>query len=265
MTQEINSQTGGSFPEMNTSKIVDIFQQSYDEDHEPIGSQHLTFSLGEEFYAVDILCVQEIRAWESVTRIPNTPDYIKGVINLRGSILPVIDMRQYFLLEDIQYLDTTVVIVIAIDMGEREIQVGIVVDMVSDVIRFTEEEINEPPKYGDDVKGDFIKGLITASISENVVNFMETLDHSDDKEETGNNQTVSQQLDISARASTTSASTKSTSRKKEKSNSDEDSGNSNVNKMNRVEARDCMVMLLDTTSIGSLIIDKEIFDELETA
>jgi len=219
MSQQINNGTASDLSAKDTSKIVDIFQQSYDDDHEPVGSQHLTFSLGEELYTVDILCVQEIRAWEEVTRIPNTPDYIKGVINLRGSILPVVDLRQYFELDDIKYLETTVVIVIAIEFKDREIQVGIVVDMVSDVIRFTEEEINSPPQFGDDKKADFITGLVTANISENVINFMDVMDAANND----NDAAVKKETSIVKAGAT----------------------------------KECMVMLLDTKAIGILVIGEQ--------
>lgn len=218
----MNNETASDLSVKDTSKIVDIFQQSYDDDHEPVGAQHLTFSLGEELYTVDILCVQEIRAWEEVTRIPNTADYIKGVINLRGSILPVVDLRQYFDLDDIKYLETTVVIVIAIEVAEREIQVGVVVDMVSDVIRFTEEEINSPPQFGEDKKSDFITGLVTASISENVINFMDVMD-------AANNSIDGDKKESSFVKSQSKAG----------------------------EAKECMVMLLDTSAIGMLVIGEQ--------
>lgn len=221
MSQQINSGAASELSAKDSSKIVDIFQQSYDDDHEPVGTQHLTFSLGEELYTVDILCVQEIRAWEEVTRIPNTPDYIKGVINLRGSILPVIDLRQYFDLDDIKYLETTVVIVIAIEIEDREIQVGVVVDMVSDVIRFTEEEINAPPQISDDKKSKFITGLVTASISENVINFMNVMDAANNDTEDSVKKEPASMVKTKSKADAT---------------------------------KESMVMLLDTKEIGVLII-----------
>ncbi len=152
------------------SQMVDMFQQMHTEDHQPSGEQYLSFTLGNEIYAIDILCVQEIRAWESITRIPNTPEYIKGVINLRGSIVPVIDLRQYFNIGNIEYLTTTVVIVITINDQQKLRQVSIVVDAVSDVIRVTHEEINPPPNYGNGIKAAFIKGLITADVNNNMNN-----------------------------------------------------------------------------------------------
>jgi len=229
MDSENMSQMSADMSAADTSKIVDIFQQSYDHEHEPTGSQHLTFSLGEELYAVDILCVQEIRAWEEVTRIPNTPAYIKGVINLRGSILPVVDLRQYFDLDKVNYFETTVVIVITINVGDRDIQVGIVVDMVSDVIRFTEEEINEPPAFGDDKKSDFITGLVTASISENVINFMDVMDAAENDGKECDDDSVNKKTVASS------------THKKAKAGS----------------AKECMVMLLDTRSIGELIVGEK--------
>ncbi|MHB8912822.1 MAG: chemotaxis protein CheW, partial [Lysobacter sp.] len=93
--------------------------------------EYLTFALGEEEYGVDILKVQEIRSYDAVTRLPDAPDYIKGVINLRGTIVPVIDMRLKFRLARADYNDLTVMIVLSV--ADRV--VGMVVDSVSDVVR----------------------------------------------------------------------------------------------------------------------------------
>ena len=93
--------------------------------------EYLTFALGDEEYGVDILKVQEIRSYDVVTRLPDAPDYIKGVINLRGTIVPVIDMRLKFRLARADYNDLTVMIVLSV-AGRV---VGMVVDSVSDVVR----------------------------------------------------------------------------------------------------------------------------------
>jgi purine-binding chemotaxis protein CheW len=106
--------------------------------------EFLTFTLGSEEYAIDILKVQEIRGYEAVTRIANTPDFIKGVINLRGVIVPIVDMRIKFALGEVLYNDFTVVIIL--NIGRRVI--GIVVDGVSDVVTMSEEEIRPAPELG---------------------------------------------------------------------------------------------------------------------
>ncbi|MCF6324499.1 MAG: chemotaxis protein CheW [Gammaproteobacteria bacterium] len=122
--------------------------------------QYLTFILAGEEYGVDILRVQEIKGWDSVTPIPNTPNYIKGVINLRGTIVPIIDLRHRFALEEIPYGATTVVIVlkVASDNGNRTM--GIVVDAVSDVYNVSAEEMKSPPDFGT-ISIDYVKGLAT--------------------------------------------------------------------------------------------------------
>lgn len=125
------------------------------------GYQYLTFILANEEYGVDILRVQEIRGWESVTPIPNTPDYIKGVINLRGTIVPIADLRIRFGMEPMEYGPTTVVIVLRVEAEGRTRDMGIVVDAVSDTYNVKEEDMKEPPDFGSVISIDFVKGLAT--------------------------------------------------------------------------------------------------------
>lgn len=122
-------------------------------------SQYLTFLLAGEIYGVNILRVQEIKGWTPVTRIPNTPGHIKGVINLRGTIIPVIDLRMRFNLEQTEYTKFTVVIVLSIQDGGNKRVVGIVVDGVSDVLDVDSKEIKPTPDFGTAVNTDFISGL----------------------------------------------------------------------------------------------------------
>ena len=96
--------------------------------------QYLTFSLAGEEYGVDILGVQEVKVWTDVTELPNTPAYIKGVLNLRGVIVPIIDLRARFNLPGIEYTETTVIVVLKLRVDNREKVIGIVVDAVSDVL-----------------------------------------------------------------------------------------------------------------------------------
>lgn len=126
------------------------------------GNQYLTFMLAGEEYGVDILRVQEIKGWDTVTKIPNTPEYIRGVINLRGTIVPIIDLRLRFNLEYLEYGTTTVVIVVKVmsDNG-KERTMGIVVDAVSDVYNISNDEFREAPDFGTAVDTDFVKGLST--------------------------------------------------------------------------------------------------------
>ena len=115
----------------------------------------LVFVLGKEEYGVDILKVQEIRGYEKVTPIPSAPDYLKGVMNLRGFIVPIIDMRIKFRLPDVRYDSFTVVVILRI--AGRVI--GLVVDGVSDVVRFADSEVKPAPQLGSVVDGSFIAGI----------------------------------------------------------------------------------------------------------
>ena len=122
--------------------------------------EFLTFTLGSEEYAIDILKVQEIRGYDAVTKIANTPDYIKGVINMRGVIVPVVDMRLKFHLGNATYDQFTVMIIL--NLGQRI--VGMVVDSVSDVIALSPEEIRPAPDFGSTFDTQYLIGL--ASVGE---------------------------------------------------------------------------------------------------
>ncbi|WP_019142883.1 chemotaxis protein CheW [Noviherbaspirillum massiliense] len=119
--------------------------------------ESLAFRLGGEEYGINILKVQEIRGYEAVTRIANAPDFIKGVINLRGVIVPIIDMRIKFQLGTPSYDQFTVVIIL--NIGDRVI--GMVVDSVSDVITLTSEQIKPAPEMGTALNTNYITGLGT--------------------------------------------------------------------------------------------------------
>jgi purine-binding chemotaxis protein CheW len=123
----------------------------------------LTFFLAGEEYGVDILRVQEIKGWDAVTNIPNTPEYIRGVINIRGSIVPIIDMRLRFKLEKKEYDATTVVIVLNVKSrsGKKDRTMGIVVDAVSDVYNVPDDEVKAAPDFGSAVDTAFVTGLAT--------------------------------------------------------------------------------------------------------
>lgn len=124
-------------------------------------AQFLTFILGKEEYGVDILRVQEIRGWHTVTRVPNAPDYILGVLNLRGTIVPIIDMRMRFHLENVEYNPVTVIIVLSVKSENGTHVFGVVVDGVSDVLDVMPNDIKPTPELGGAVNTDFISGLAT--------------------------------------------------------------------------------------------------------
>ena len=140
---------------MQTESVVMTDVEMADTD------QFLTFMLAGEEYGVDILSVQEIKGWDAVTTIPNTPEYLLGVINLRGTIVPIIDMRIRFGLDKREYGPLTVVIVLKVDYGERERTIGIVVDGVSDVYNVPEPDIKPSPDLGSTVDTEFVLGLAT--------------------------------------------------------------------------------------------------------
>uniref|UniRef100_A0A6V7KCH2 Chemotaxis protein CheW n=1 Tax=Bracon brevicornis TaxID=1563983 RepID=A0A6V7KCH2_9HYME len=122
---------------------------------ETVGQEFLIFTLGDEEYGVDILNVQEIRCYDQVTRIANTPSFIKGVTNLRGVIVPIVDLRIKFAQQEVDYDDNTVVIVL--NLGRRV--VGIVVDGVSDVLSLTADQIRPAPEFAVTLSTEYLTGL----------------------------------------------------------------------------------------------------------
>ena len=119
--------------------------------------EYLTFTLGDEEYGIDILNVQEIRGYDAVTKIANSPEFIKGVINMRGVIVPIIDMRLKFQLGTVEYNQFTVVIILHIS-GRV---IGMVVDGVSDVVALRPEQIRPAPEFGAVLDTAYIDGLAT--------------------------------------------------------------------------------------------------------
>ncbi|HTS84904.1 MAG TPA: chemotaxis protein CheW [Usitatibacter sp.] len=117
----------------------------------------LVFVIGKEEYGVDILKVQEIRGYDKVTALPSAPDFLKGVVNLRGTIVPVIDMRIKFKLPDPRYDSFTVVVILK--LSSRVI--GIVVDAVSDVVRLAAADVKDPPRLGSVVDSSYLTGVAT--------------------------------------------------------------------------------------------------------
>ncbi|MEQ2356634.1 chemotaxis protein CheW [Pseudoalteromonas piscicida] len=123
-------------------------------------TQFLTFMMAGEEYGMDILAVQEIRGWEEVTAIPNAPKYVNGAINLRGTIVPIIDLRVRFGLPQIEYGALTVVIVVSVVIKEATKIMGLVVDAVSDVYSINEETAKDVPDFQDSENSQFVQGLV---------------------------------------------------------------------------------------------------------
>lgn len=119
------------------------------------GSQYLTFQLGDELYGVDILRVQEIKGYTTVTKIPNTPPHIKGVLNLRGTIVPIVELRTKFGMPAIDYTMFTVIVVVVV----QDRIMGLVVDSVSDVLNIDKKDIQPPPQFGAKVDVSVLTGI----------------------------------------------------------------------------------------------------------
>jgi purine-binding chemotaxis protein CheW len=136
---------------------------SHDVNPKCTGGEFLSFTLGGEEYGVEILRVQEIRGYDSVTAIAHAPDFVKGVINLRGTIVPIVDLRIKFALGSASYDEFTVVIILSV--ADRVI--GVVVDGVSDVISLQPEAVQPPPQLGRVVDTDYILGM--GSRDENMI------------------------------------------------------------------------------------------------
>lgn len=138
-------------------------------DHQ---NEYLTFIVANEEYGVDILCVQEIRVLNQLTELPNKPDYIKGVINLRGTIIPIIDLRVRFKKPELTAQHKTVVIILKQHDSNSSGCLGIIVDSVAEVYNFSPHDINDAPSFGSQIDHCFIKGL--ASVEKKLVVLLDT-------------------------------------------------------------------------------------------
>ncbi len=144
-------------------KDLDTIQDQI-EQSDAADDQILSFVLGGEEYGVDILRVQEIKGWETTTAIPNSPKYVMGVINLRGSVVPIVDLRVRFSLENVTYNDSTVVIIVrAQDENGSQKIIGLVVDGVSDVYSMNRAELQSAPNMSGTINTDYVNGLATVS------------------------------------------------------------------------------------------------------
>ena len=121
--------------------------------------KYLTFSLDKEEYGISILKIKEIIGMMAITPVPQTPRFVKGVINLRGKVIPVIDLRLRFGMEEIEYTERTCIIVVEIAGQSGTVLIGIVVDAVSEVLSIKGEEIEETPTFGTTLNTDYILGM----------------------------------------------------------------------------------------------------------
>jgi len=121
--------------------------------------KYLTFVLGSEEYGLEILKVREIIGYMDITAVPQTPEHIKGVINLRGQVIPVIDLRAKFGMETTETTDQTCIIVVEITQGSSKFNTGIIVDHVQEVLDIAGDDIEDAPQFGSNVNTDFILGM----------------------------------------------------------------------------------------------------------
>jgi len=127
--------------------------------HSELAGRYLTIALGDEQYGIEILKIQEIIGVPNITTVPRTPDYIKGVINLRGKIIPVLDLRLKVGIEERAYDKKTCVVVVTMEVEEETIAVGVIVDTVLEVVTLTASDVKDSPDYGNSLDASFILGM----------------------------------------------------------------------------------------------------------
>ena len=145
---------------------------SDDRTYEPVDleGKYLTFNLMDEFYGVSVDWILQIIAIPSITKIPKTPVFVRGVINLRGKIIPVVDLRIKFMLPEKEYDARTSIIIIKIKTDRGEVNIGIIVDKVIEVLDINENEIEKTPAFGTNVEMKFIHGM--AKVKQKVVSLL---------------------------------------------------------------------------------------------
>lgn len=124
-----------------------------------VEGKYLTFALGHEEFGLEILKVREIIGYMNITAVPRTPDFVKGVINLRGQVIPVVDLRMKFCMSEAEVTEQTCIIVVETQTQNRKFQTGIIVDNVSEVLDISAQNIEEAPQFGSTVSTDFILGM----------------------------------------------------------------------------------------------------------
>ena len=137
-------------PQDNTQVAEDIMKKE---------SKFLTFSLANEEYGIVIQKIKEIIGMMPITSVPQTPEFVKGVINLRGKVIPVMDLRRRFGMETIDYTERTCIIVVEVDSQTSTVMMGIVVDSVSEVLNIKGDDIEETPTFGTRLNTDYILGM----------------------------------------------------------------------------------------------------------
>ncbi|MFA5864561.1 MAG: chemotaxis protein CheW [Phycisphaerae bacterium] len=123
------------------------------------GGKYLTFSLADQEYGIGILKVREIMGMLPITAVPQAPDFVRGVINLRGKVIPIVDFRLKFGMAPAQQTEKTCIIVVSVEGSQEDILIGLIVDSVSEVMNIKETDIENPPAFGMDMNTDFILGM----------------------------------------------------------------------------------------------------------
>ena len=149
------------------SDSTGAIEKSASSDFQALAGKYLTFELGEEVYGLEILKVQEIIGIMSITQVPQTPEYVRGVINLRGKVIPVVELRRKFGLARVEDNDRTCIIVVQVTGGDGAITMGILVDEVSEVVDIDADQLEPPPSFGATIDTAFI--LAMGKLEKNVV------------------------------------------------------------------------------------------------
>jgi purine-binding chemotaxis protein CheW len=139
-----------------------VMAQAIDRISEKEG-KYLTFTLAKEDYGIGILKVKEIIGMMPITKVPRCPDFVRGVINLRGKVIPVLDLRMRFGVDASEYTERTCVVVVEVDSGSGNHMVGLIVDSVSEVLNIKSEDIEETPGFGKKINTDYILGMAKMS------------------------------------------------------------------------------------------------------
>ena len=142
-----------------TSTIANTSEANVGAAIDDRAGKYLTFRLGKEDFAIQVLKVREIVGIQDITSVPQMPAYVKGVINLRGKVISVVDLRLKFALTEREYTQRTCIIVVQVQSGGMAIQTGVIVDEVSEVLNLTPGEIEDTPDFGEEVKTPYLLGL----------------------------------------------------------------------------------------------------------
>jgi purine-binding chemotaxis protein CheW len=158
MMKSVNSERGVDPRERRTVEVVENTEQTLRLGSDREG-KYLTFTLNQEEYGLGILRIKEIIGMMPVTSVPKTPDFVKGVINLRGQVIPVVDLRLRFGMKELEYTERTCIIVVEISGPSGNVVIGVVVDSVSEVLNIKGEDIEDTPTFGTSLDTDFILGM----------------------------------------------------------------------------------------------------------